>query len=248
MLLDAKTAVITGASRGIGRAVALALAREGAAVCLNYRGNEASARQTQAEVERLGGKAVLVQADISREDEVARLFHTAVSELGNVDILVNNAGVTLDRLVLRMKESDWNAVISTNLTGAFLCCREAIRLMLKKKSGSIVNISSVVALTGNAGQCNYAAAKAGLLGLTKSLAQEVGGRGIRVNAVAPGLISTDMTKELPQELRDRMIAATALKREGSPEEVADAVLFLASDLSRYITGQVIGVDGGLAYV
>ncbi|MEW6243714.1 MAG: 3-oxoacyl-[acyl-carrier-protein] reductase [Bacillota bacterium] len=248
MLLDAKTAVITGASRGIGRAVALALAREGAAVCLNYRGNEASARETQAEVERLGGKAVLVQADISREDEVARLFHTAVSELGTVDILVNNAGVTLDRLVLRMKESDWNAVISTNLTGAFLCCREAIRLMLKKKSGSIVNISSVVALTGNAGQCNYAAAKAGLLGLTRSLAHEVGSRGIRVNAVAPGLIATDMTKELPQEARDRMIAATALKREGNPEEVADAVLFLVSDLSRYITGQVIGVDGGLAYV
>jgi 3-oxoacyl-[acyl-carrier protein] reductase len=243
--LAGKAAIVTGASRGIGRATAVALAREGAAVVINFAGNEKAALETLALIEEAGGRAVIHQADVSDWEACESLVRAALDNFGKVDILINNAGVTRDNIVARMKQEEWQAVLDTNLTGAFNLVRAAMRPLLKQKSGGrIINISSVVGLAGGVGQANYAAAKAGLIGLTKSLARELAGRQITVNAVAPGLIDTEMTAALPEELKKTMLARVPLGRAGTPEDVAELVVFLAAG-SGYITGQVIAVDGGL---
>lgn len=245
MRLEGKIALITGAGRGIGRAVALALATDGADVALaSYTAQ--NAESAAAEIKQKTGRRVLaVQADVGVAADVERLFTQVIDAFGRVDILVNNAGITRDNLILRMSEEDWDAVLNTNLKGAFLCTRAAGRIMLRQKSGRIINITSVVGLIGNAGQANYAASKAGLIGLTKSTAKELGSRGITVNAIAPGFIQTDMTDTLPAEVREQVKRQIPLARFGVPEDVARVVRFLASDDAGYITGQVIRVDGGL---
>jgi 3-oxoacyl-[acyl-carrier protein] reductase len=234
--LAGKTALVTGGSRGIGRAIAAELARAGAAVVVGYRSGADEAEAVAAEI---GGRAV--QADVSDDGEARRL----VEEAGELDILVNNAGITRDGLLMRMPDEDWRIVLETNLGGVFHTCRAASRGMLKRRAGSIVNISSVVGVHGNPGQTNYAAAKAGIIGFTKSLARELGNRGVRANVVAPGYISTRLTEELPEELKELMLQNTPLGRFGSPEEVAGAVRFLCSDDAAFITGEVLLVDGGL---
>lgn len=245
MLLDGKCALVTGASRGIGKAVALSLAAAGARVALNFAGNVAAAEAVKAEIEAAGGVAVLVQADVSDEAAAQDMVKTAADALGGLDILVNNAGITRDGLLLRMKEEDWDAVLSTNLKGIFHCTKAAAKLMMKKRSGRIVNMASVVGLTGNAGQTNYAAAKAGVVGFSKAAAKELASRGITVNVVAPGFIETDMTAALSDAAKEGALAGIPLGRMGKPEDVADAVLFLVSDRASYITGQVLKVDGGM---
>ena len=245
MLLDGKCALVTGASRGIGKAVALSLAASGARVALNFAGNVAAAEAVKAEIEAAGGVAVLVQADVSDETAAQDMVKTAADALGGLDILVNNAGITRDGLLLRMKEEDWDAVLSTNLKGIFHCTKAAAKLMMKKRSGRIVNMASVVGLTGNAGQTNYAAAKAGVVGFSKAAAKELASRGITVNVVAPGFIETDMTAALSDAAKEGALAGIPLGRMGKPEDVADAVLFLVSDRASYITGQVLKVDGGM---
>ncbi len=246
MRLAGKVAIVTGASRGIGRAVAVALAREGAAVVINYASNGEAALETLAKIGEAGGRAVVCQADVSDWEACESLVRSALDNFGKVDILVNNAGVTRDNIVARMKKDEWQAVLDTNLTGAFNLVRAAMRPLLRQKSGGrIINISSVVGLAGGVGQANYAAAKAGLIGLTKSLARELAGRQITVNAVAPGFIDTEMTAALPEELKKNMLAQVPLGRAGTPEEVAQLVAFLAADAAGYITGQVIAIDGGL---
>lgn len=245
-MLRGRVALVTGASRGIGRAVALKLAENGSAVIVNYAGNGAAAQAVAGEINQLGGRCLAICADISRSEEVKNMFAAIKNTFGRLDILINNAGITRDCLLLRMKEEDWNRVIDINLTGAFNCTKEALKLLLKSDSGVIVNISSVVGQMGNAGQCNYGAAKAGLLGFTKSLAREVAGKNIRVNAVAPGFIDTDMTSNLPQEVRERLKEQIPMGRLGCPEDVANAVLFLTLPSSSYITGQTLNVDGGMA--
>lgn len=245
MLLDGKCALVTGASRGIGKAVALSLAAAGARVALNFAGNVAAAEAVKAEIEAAGGVAVLVQADVSDETAAQDMVKTAADALGGLDILVNNAGITRDGLLLRMKEEDWDAVLSTNLKGIFHCTKAAAKLMMKKRSGRIVNMASVVGLTGNAGQTNYAAAKAGVVGFSKAAAKELASRGITVNVVAPGFIETDMTAALSDAAKEGALAGIPLGRMGKPEDVADAVLFLVSDRASYITGQVLKVDGGM---
>jgi 3-oxoacyl-[acyl-carrier protein] reductase len=246
MFLEEKVAVITGGSRGIGRAVCLAMASQGARVAVNfYPGMEAEAKAVVAEIQCLGRQALAVAADVSRTDDVDRMVAKVLSEFGRIDILVNNAGITRDNLVLRMKEEDWDAVINTNLKGVFNCIKAVAKVMLKQRSGKIVNLSSVVGVTGNAGQANYAAAKAGVIGLTKSVAKEFASRGITVNAVAPGYIVTPMTENLPNQVKEDLRKRIPLQRLGQPEEVANAVLFLASDLAAYITGQTLPVDGGM---
>ncbi len=245
MLLDGKAALVTGASRGIGRAVALRLAKEGAKVVVNYAGNAKAAEETKAAVEAAGSEAVCVRADVANADEVAALFDAAVKAFGTVDILVNNAGITRDGLLMRMKDEDFDAVLATNLRGVYLCTKAASKIMMKKRSGRIVNMTSVVGLMGNVGQTNYAAAKAGILGFSKSAAKELAARGITVNMVAPGFIETDMTVVLSDKVREQLVGAIPLGRMGEPEDVANAVLFLVSDAAAYITGQVVNVDGGM---
>ncbi len=241
--LDGQTALVTGASRGIGRAVALALAEEGAEVVVNYASSSEAAEAVVTEIQSKGGSAYALKADVADEDSVDELIKTVLKTSGRIDVLVNNAGITRDGLLMRMKTQDWQAVINLNLTGVFLCTRAVTRPMLKQKSGRIINITSVVGLMGNAGQANYASAKAGVIGLTRSAAKELASRGITVNAVAPGFIATDMTKELDAE---GILASIPLGCFGTPEQVAGAVRFLASDpASAYITGQVLQVDGGM---
>ena len=243
--MSGKTAVVTGGSRGIGRAICLELARRGANVVFSYAGNTAAAEKTLEELKALGVEARAVQGNVADPAAAKTLIDTAVKELGGIHILVNNAGITRDGLAMAMKEEDFDAVIETNLKGAFLCMKAAIRHMMKARYGRIVNMSSVVALRGNPGQVNYCASKAGLIGMTKSLAKEMGARGITVNAVAPGYISTDMTAALPDAARQAMLSTIPVGRAGNPEDVAAAVAFLASEEAGYITGQVLSVDGGM---
>lgn len=245
MILEGKTALVTGASRGIGRAVAVALAAAGAKVAVNYAGNDAAAEETKAAIEAAGGAAILVKADIAGSEEVEGMVRKTIEAFGRIDILVNNAGITRDGLLMRMKDEDFDAVINTNLKGVYYTTKAVMKLMMKNRYGRIINMASVVGLTGNAGQANYAAAKAGVIGFSKTVARELASRGITCNMVAPGLIATDMTKDLPEKARETMMASIPLGRAGQPEDVAQAVLFLASDNASYITGQVINVDGGM---
>lgn len=245
MLLEGKVALVTGASRGIGRAVALTLAKEGAKVAINYAGNEAAAEEVKKEIEALGKDAIIVKANVADSAEVEAMVDKTIAELGGLDILVNNAGITQDGLLMRMKEEQWDAVLNTNLKGIFNCTKAATKYMMKKRSGKIVNMSSVVGIMGNAGQANYAAAKAGVIGFSKSTAKELASRGITVNVIAPGCIDTDMTAVLPDKVKEAMLATIPLARLGKPQDIADAVVFFVSDNAAYITGQVICVDGGM---
>ena len=244
--LEGKRALVTGASRGIGREVALRLAAEGASVAVNYQTGKTEAEGVAAEIGAAGGTAITVQADVSDAAQAAAAIAATQEALGGLDILVNNAGITRDNLVPRLSEEDWDAVLDTNLKGAFLCTKAALRPMLRQRSGRIINMSSVVAGTGNPGQANYAAAKAGLIGFTRTVAREVAGRGITVNAVAPGFIATRMVERIPEAQRGLVLERIPLGRFGTPEDVAACVAFLCSDDAGYITGQVLGVDGGLS--
>ncbi|AHM65575.1 MULTISPECIES: 3-oxoacyl-[acyl-carrier-protein] reductase [Paenibacillus] len=243
--LSGKTALVTGASRGIGRSIALALAEAGANVAVNYAGSEAAATEVAELIRAKGVEAITVQANVGRAEEADQLIKDVVGAWGKIDILVNNAGITRDNLIMRMKEEEFDQVIETNLKGVFNCLKAATRPMMKQRSGRIINISSVVGVLGNAGQANYVAAKAGVIGLTKSSARELASRGITVNCVAPGFIDTEMTQVLADDLRDNMLSGIPLARLGRPEEIADVVLFLASDASSYMTGQTLHVDGGM---
>ena len=245
MLLDGKTALVTGASCGIGRAIALCLAAEGARVAINYAGNVRAAEEVKTAIEAAGGTAILCQADIADSSAVEAMVANVVKEFGTIDILVNNAGITRDALLMRMKDEDFAKVLDTNLKGVFYCTKAVSKLMMKKRSGRIVNMASVVGLVGNAGQTNYAAAKAGVIGFSKSAAKELASRGITVNVVAPGFIGTDMTAGLPESVKEKMLTDIPLGRMGEAEDVANAVLFLTSDQASYITGQVVNVDGGM---
>lgn len=243
--LTGKVALVTGASRGIGRAIAIALAQSGARVVVNYKGNTVAADEVVASIAAFGGEALAVQADVAQTVEVERLIGQTLEAWGRVDVLVNNAGITRDTLLLRMKDDDFDAVLHTNLRSVYLCTRAALKPMLKQRGGSIINISSVVGLTGNAGQANYAAAKAGIIGFTKATAREVASRNVRVNAVAPGFITTDLTSTLGDETLQAITATIPLGKLGSPDDVAPTVCFLASDAAAYITGQTFAVDGGM---
>ncbi|MNW31872.1 3-oxoacyl-[acyl-carrier-protein] reductase FabG [compost metagenome] len=243
--LSGKTTLVTGASRGIGRSIALALAEAGANVAVNYAGSEAAATEVAEQIRAKGVEAITVQANVGRADEADQLIKHVIGAWGKIDILVNNAGITRDNLIMRMKEEEFDQVIETNLKGVFNCLKAATRPMMKQRSGRIINISSVVGVLGNAGQANYVAAKAGVIGLTKSSARELASRGITVNCVAPGFIDTEMTQVLANDLRDNMLSGIPLARLGRPEEIADVVLFLASDASSYMTGQTLHVDGGM---
>lgn len=244
-MLTGKTALITGASRGIGRAIALKLAGEGANVAIVYAGNQAAAEDTKSLALENGVKAECYCCDVSDFDKVAQLVATVKEEFGGIDILVNNAGINRDKLAMQMKEADFDDVIATNLKGAFNTIRQVYPLMVRKRSGRILNISSVAGVCGNAGQANYSAAKAGMIGLTKSIAKEVASRGITCNAIAPGFIATDMTDALPEKVREGALATIPMRRMGTPEEIADVAAFLVSDAASYITGAVLQVDGGL---
>ena len=243
--LQGKVALVTGASRGIGRAIALRLAREGANVGINYRTSREEAEAVAESVQEMGVEAKLLHADVSRPDQVQAMFD-ALDAWGGVDILVNNAGLTRDGLLMRMSDDDWDEVMNVNLRGAFLCCRAATRPMVRKRWGRIINMASVVGLAGNPGQSNYAASKAGLIGLTLTLSRELASRNITVNAIAPGFIETDMVASLSEEARSHIRARIPMDGFGTPEDVAAAAAFLASDGARYITGQTIAVDGGIA--
>jgi len=245
MGLEGKSAVVTGASRGIGRAIAEQLARHGAKVVVNYAKDEAGAQEAVAAIKAAGGEAYAYQADVSDYKAAEGLIKGAVEAYGSVDILVNNAGTTRDMVIMMMPEADWDLVIQTNLKSAFNCSKAAVKTMLRKRSGRIINITSVSGIAGNAGQTNYSASKAGLIGFTKALAREVAPRSITVNAVAPGFVPTALTGDLPAELKEASLKAIPLGRWGKPEEIAYAVAFLASNEAGYITGQVLSVDGGM---
>ncbi|MDZ4169351.1 MAG: 3-oxoacyl-[acyl-carrier-protein] reductase [Coriobacteriia bacterium] len=245
--LSGKAALVTGASRGIGAAIAVELAARGAVVVVNYAGSREAAESVVAEIITAGGQALAFRADVTDPVEAQSLVDATVAEFGALDIVVNNAGITRDGLLVRMSDDDWRAVIDTNLTGVFSVTRAAAKVMMKQRSGSIVSVTSVIGLVGNAGQANYAAAKAGVIGLTKSVAKELAGRGVRANAVAPGFIETDMTRALPEAVCEAARAQIALKRFGSVGDVARAVAFLAGDDAAYITGQVLAVDGGMTF-
>jgi 3-oxoacyl-[acyl-carrier protein] reductase len=244
--LEGKTCLVTGGSRGIGKAIALTLAKFGADVAITYARSSEAANEVKEEIESLGKKAKAIKADAVNFDEATNVINEVVSDWGKIDVLVNNAGITRDTLLLRMSENDWDDVITTNLKSVFNYSKACARPMMKNRGGSVINIGSVVGLNGNAGQANYSASKAGLIGFTKSYAKELASRGIRSNAVAPGYIITDMTEALGDKVLDGIKAATPLGRAGEVQEVADAVVFLASDMSSYITGEVIRVDGGMA--
>ncbi|HHV72285.1 MAG TPA: 3-oxoacyl-[acyl-carrier-protein] reductase [Clostridia bacterium] len=240
-----KVVVVTGGSRGIGRAIALGFAKLGAKIVINYVGNKKAAEETAEAIKTLGGSALLIQADVSKEDQVEEMFKAIVEKWGTVDILVNNAGITKDNILLRMKNEEWDSVIDTNLRGTYLCTKNVVKIMLKKRSGRIINLASVIGIMGNSGQSNYAAAKAGIIGFTKSVAKELASRNITVNAVAPGYIATDMTDGLPEKVKADIIKLIPLQRIGTAEDVANVVIFLSSPAASYITGQVINVDGGM---
>lgn len=241
-----QTAIVTGGSRGIGRAVAMRLAKDGMNLVINYRGNSAAAEETERLCRELGAEVLLVQGDVSRTEDCEKLAMQAKEAFGRVDVLVNNAGITRDGLLARMTEEDFRAVLDVNLVGPWNMMKAVNRIMMKQRYGRIVNLSSVTGLMGNMGQTNYAAAKAGILGMTKSYAREVASRGITVNAVAPGFIDTDMTEAMPEGAKDKIITGIPMGRTGKPEDVAEAVAFLASEQAGYITGEVLRVDGGMA--
>ena len=245
MNLSGKSAIVTGASRGIGRAIAIDLAARGASVVVNYNSSESAAQEVLSAITTAGGKAIAVRGDVSKPEDASVVIKAAIDAYGKVDILVNNAGTTRDTLLMTMKEEDWDVVIDTDLKSVYHCSKAVVRSMIRQRSGRIINIASVVGLSGQAGQSNYAAAKAGVIGFTKSLAREVGSRGITVNAVAPGFIPTALTNVLTDEQKESAIKMTPLGRFGKPEEVAYAVSFLASDEAAFITGAVLSVDGGL---
>lgn len=244
-MLKGKVALVTGASRGIGKAIALALAENGAAVAVNYSSSEASALEVAEIIKKNGGRAEIFKARVNVESEVEEMFTAVEKSLGPVDILVNNAGITKDNLLMRMKTEEWDSVIDVNLKGAFLCTRRAVKGMMKNRYGKIINISSVVGFAGNAGQFNYSATKAGIIGMTKSAALECASRGIRVNAVAPGFIETDMTASLSDDVKAAYMEKIPLKSLGKPEDIANAVVYLASPLSDYMTGQTLHLNGGM---
>ncbi len=244
-MLQGQVAIVTGASRGIGRATALELARHGANVVVNYAGNKEKAEQVVVEIKELGVDALAIQADISNSEQVKEMVKETIDAFGRVDILVNNAGITRDNLLMRMKEEEWDAVIDTNLKGVFNCSKAVTRQMMKQRYGRIINVASVVATLGNAGQANYVAAKAGVIGLTKTMARELANRNIHVNAVAPGFIETDMTDELGEDLKRQLLTQIPLATLGKPEHIASVVRFLASADADYMTGQTFHVDGGM---
>lgn len=245
MELENKVALVTGGSRGIGREIALELARNGANVVITYVNNEEKANEVIDEIKSMGVKALAIKADVSKESDVQRMIEKVEEEFNSVDILVNNAGITKDNLLIRMKEEEWDEVMNVNLKGTFLCTKAVARMMMKKRYGKIINITSVVGITGNSGQGNYSASKAGIIGFTKSIARELASRGIRVNAIAPGFIETDMTEVLNEDIKNAMLKSIPLGTFGKPKDIANTVVFLASSKSDYITGQVINVNGGM---
>ncbi|GGE65820.1 3-oxoacyl-[acyl-carrier-protein] reductase [Priestia taiwanensis] len=244
-MLQGKVAIVTGASRGIGRAVALELAEKGANVVVNYAGNEQKANEVVDAIKAMGRDAIAVKANVASNDEVVAMVKRTIDVFGQIDILVNNAGITRDNLLMRMKEEEWDSVMDTNLKGVFLCIKAVSRHMTRQRHGKIVNIASIVGVSGNAGQANYVAAKAGVIGLTKTTAKEFASRNIHVNALAPGFITTDMTDELSEEVKNEMLKTIPLARFGEAKDIAKAVAFLASSDSDYITGQTIHIDGGM---
>lgn len=245
MNLEGKSALVTGASRGIGREIALELAKQGADVAVNFSGSEAKANEVVAEIEALGRKSFAIKCDVSNAAEVTTMVKEAIEQFGKLDILVNNAGITRDNLLMRMKEEEWDDVININLKGVFLCTKAVTRQMMKQRQGRIINIASIVGVSGNPGQANYVAAKAGVIGLTKTTAKELSSRNITVNAIAPGFISTDMTDKLTDEVKSEMLKQIPLARFGEPKDIAKVVAFLASNDSAYMTGQTLHIDGGM---
>ncbi|RKW67849.1 MAG: 3-oxoacyl-[acyl-carrier-protein] reductase [Veillonella sp.] len=245
MNLTGKVALVTGASRGIGQATAIELAKAGADVVVNFIGNEAVAQETVEKIEALGRKAIKIKANVGDADDVQAMVDEAIATFAHIDILVNNAGITRDGLLIRMKDSDWDEVLNINLKGVYLVTKAVAKLMVKQRAGRIINMTSVSGVTGNVGQANYAAAKAGVIGFTKTCAKELAVRGITVNAVAPGFIETAMTDVLPEKIKEGIAATVPFGRMGQPEEIASVVTFLASDFASYITGQVLNVDGGM---
>lgn len=244
-MLKGKVALVTGASRGIGRAIAIDLAKQGANVVVNYAGNEQKANEVVDEIKKLGSDAIAVRADVANAEDVTNMVKQTVDTFGQVDILVNNAGVTKDNLLMRMKEEEWDTVINTNLKGVFLCTKAVSRYMMRQRHGRIINIASVVGVVGNSGQANYVAAKAGVIGLTKTSAKELASRNITVNAIAPGFIATDMTDVLDENIKGEMLKVIPAAQFGEAQDIANAVTFFASDQSKYVTGQTLNVDGGM---